>query len=190
VTRLSPRGGLPRSTRAAASVARRSWRDTPRRGRESRDPRPAAAAGCPDARSRAAADANDCGPLRTTDTSGRSVPSAGGPLSCPSRSCPRARNDGAGPGLGSDEGRTLARAGEPAASAPMASGAPVLRRERHSQPLPALLPPPRQYRAPPATGHPGAKSMLVDPALVPGPIRRLHSRTPPSEPRKLVGKEG
>jgi hypothetical protein len=32
--------------------------------------------------------------------------------------------------------------------------------------------------------------MLVDPALVTWPIRRLHPKNPPSEPRKLVGRAG
>jgi hypothetical protein len=150
---------------------------------------PVAAVGCPGARSPVAGAANDFGPPQRPGTSERSVPSAVGPIDCRSRSCPRARGGGADPGSGSGECRTRARAGGLAAGAPMASGSSVLRRQRHRKPLPAFLPPAGQYRPPPSGSHPGAKSVFVDAALVPRPIRWLHSGIPPNEPGKLVGRE-
>jgi hypothetical protein len=111
----------------------------------------------------------------------------GGPLCCRSRSYPRAQSDGADPPAGSGECRTRARAGEPAGGAPQASGAPVLRWQGDREPLAPLLAPARQHRPPPARGHTGSEPVLVNPALVPWPIRRLHPHTlRQSEPGKLV----
>jgi hypothetical protein len=152
---------------------------------------PADGAAAPAAKSPAGADANGYGPPRRTETSERSVPSVGGPLCCLSRSCPRAQSDGADLPAGSGECRTRARADGPAGGAPLASGAPVLRWQRDRDPLAPLLAPAGQHRSSPARGHTGSEPMLVDAALVPWPIRRLHPDTlRQSEPGKLVRETG
>jgi hypothetical protein len=46
----------------------------------------------------------------------------------------------------------------------------VLRRQLHRQALPPLLPAPTQDRASPSRGHPGAKTMCPDSALVAGTV--------------------
>ena len=137
------------------------------------------APGCPGARLPAAGGANDYGPPRMPGTSELSVPSVGGPIDCPSRSCPGARDGGGAHGRGSGEYPTRGRADELAAGASMPSGASVLRRQRNGEPLPALLPSAGQHRPTPAGGHPRAKPMLVDAAFVPRTIRWLHPENPP-----------
>jgi len=139
-------------------------------------PIPAGWTADPAARFPAAGGADDCGLPPMTGTSERSVPLAVDPLNCPSRLCPGARIGGAFRGRDSCESPTRARADEPAGSAPPASAASVLRRQWDSEALAPLLPAPWEDGSAPPGSHPGAKSVLVDAALVPRPIRWLHTR--------------
>jgi hypothetical protein len=165
-------------TRGAGAEGHRNWPGTPLDELGSPDRVPASETADADARSLSADAADDCGPPPRSGTSERSVPFAGGPFGCPSRSGPDARDGGACHERGSGECRTRAQAERLAGSAPMASGASVLRRQRDSETLAALLTPTREDGSPPPGGHPGAKSMLGDAAFVPRPIRWLHSRNP------------
>jgi hypothetical protein len=176
-------------TRAAGAEVHRNWPGTPLDEPESPDRVPVNETADADARSLSTDAANDCGPPLRSGTSERSVPFAGGPYDCPSRSGPDARDGGACHERGSGEYRTRARAERFAGSAPMASGASVLRWQRDSETLAALLAPAREDGSAPPGGHPGAKSMLGDAALVPRAIRWLHPSFLPSEPGKLVGRE-
>jgi hypothetical protein len=157
-------------TRAAGAEVHRNWPGTPLDEPESPDRVPVNETADADARSLSTDAANDCGPPLRSGTSERSVGGA-----CHER--------------GSGEYRTRARAERFAGSAPMASGASVLRWQRDSETLAALLAPAREDGSAPPGGHPGAKSMLGDAALVPRAIRWLHPSFLPSEPGKLVGRE-
>jgi hypothetical protein len=135
-------------------------------GHAPQDPTLVAGPGLPAATPPATGAEHDCGPPQMTGTGERSVPSAGGPYHSRPRLFLSAPCGAACPAPDTAGYQSSEQAWWPAPDALSPSGTSVLRRQRDSQPFPALLAAPRQDLTAPPRGHPGPESMLVDPPAI------------------------